>query len=62
MDKKYILGKVKEWQDGGLIDSYSIDALTYDPADAERRWLNRFATAEDDRELFRMVQKEFPLQ
>lgn len=62
MDKKYILGKVKEWQDGGLIDSDSIYALTYDPADAEKRWLNRFATAEDDRELFKMVQKEFPLR
>lgn len=60
MDKKYILEKVKQWQSDYFISSYTLDSLTYDPSYAESRWLNKYATAEDDNELYKMIFKDFP--
>lgn len=60
MDKKYILEKVKQWQSDYFISSYTLDSLTYAPSYAESRWLNKYATAEDDNELYKMIVNDFP--
>lgn len=62
MNRKHILEKVKEWSESYIIDSYAYDAITYDLDYAEKHWLDKWETAENDAELLTMVQSAFAVR
>jgi len=60
LEKNDVLGMIKDLSGAGVIDKNAYDAITWNMAYGEKRYLNRYCNAETATMFLQMIKADFP--